>query len=102
MLCFGLQEDQAVMVTIEKDTSSNRAGFGMMRTDEVDAHALTDDIGSESESARQIREAKAVKADDAEVPVHLWNSRIIVPGLAELDSVGLASHFSTIRERFLL
>jgi hypothetical protein len=46
----------------------------------------------ESELARRAREAKAVKADDAEVTVHLWNARIWMPGFK----------LSVIRELFLL
>ena len=42
---------------------------------------------AQRESLRLVEEAKAfskaVKADDAEVPMHLWNDRVSMPGLPE-------------------
>jgi hypothetical protein len=39
------------------------------------------------ESLQRIKEAKefakAVKADDAEIPVHLWNDRVKAPGTSK-------------------
>ena len=51
---------------------------------------------------RRIREekkyAKAVKADDAEVTVHLWNERVTIPGFSRqrkdefLDTLRICAH----------
>jgi hypothetical protein len=39
------------------------------------------------ESLRRIKDAKdfakAVKADDAKIPVHLWNDRVKAPGISK-------------------
>jgi hypothetical protein len=103
MQCFGLQgHDASLTITFDKDESQVRMGFGMVEMGDADKDMAPLPEGLESESARQRREAKAVKADDAAVPVHLWDSRLKLPGLSHLDPTLLASNLAIIREKFLL
>jgi hypothetical protein len=98
MLCFGLQDKALMKITFAEDTKTMRAGFGMVQMNADKGEAKIQ--GFESELARRAREAKAVKADDAKVPVHLWNARIRMPGFTNSEYLG--TQLSIVRERFLL
>jgi hypothetical protein len=78
ILCFGLRDEASVKITFAEDTKTKRAGCGMVQMSADEGEAKIQ--GFESELAQRAREAKAVKADDAKVPVHLWNARIRTPG----------------------
>jgi hypothetical protein len=99
MQCFRLQEEKEwvnVGYGSLDITSSVRVGFGMVDNN-PDAKETAKDRGAESDLARRNREAKAVKADDAEVPVHLWNARIRTPGFTDSDPNVLINHLSAVR-----
>jgi hypothetical protein len=46
--------------------------------------------------------AKAVKADDAEVPLHLWNERIRSPGITREKQDAALTAFWKLRHRWFL
>jgi hypothetical protein len=58
--------------------------------------------GSETAAERRLREAKAVKEDDAAVPVHLWNERVLQDWNARSDQDETSRKLDTIRSKFLL
>ena len=101
MECFGLQATGMQDVVNEEEASMGRRGFGLLMD------SLIQEEGQESyedktSAERRLRDAKAMKADDAEVLTQLWNERVwkdweIIP-----DWIKLSRSFDSIRELFLL
>lgn len=100
MLCFGLQMEEGHS-TLEEDDSVGLRGFGFM-VDKVLKSDVTKATDSETGVENCLWETKATKTDDAEVPVHMWNSRVS-RRLTSLDEDrDLDRCCGVIREKLLL
>jgi hypothetical protein len=75
MKCFGLELEPDDTSDLGSKLHMKYRGFGVFVDDALkqEGAALA---GLETDAERHLREAKAVKVDDAAVPVHLWNSRV--------------------------
>jgi len=63
-------------------------------------------LDSQLHSLRRIKEekkyAKAVKADDAAIPVHLWNDRVTIPGFSRQKRDKVLGHLRVLAHRHFL
>jgi len=77
--CFALDQDDP-FVEIHQTIIASRSRGG-----KIGSYGILGD--AQLESLQRIKEdkdyAKAVKADDADIPVHLWNDRFKAPGISK-------------------
>ena len=57
-------------------------------------------VQDESGVERQLRETKAIKSDDADIPVHLWNERVKEHVNATIDRRVITACLDVIRNLF--
>ena len=106
MTMFGLQvndyeERQAEFGQDELLVDEARRGFGFY-VDELSKVQDASKQGSETAAERKLREAKAAKEDDAAVPVHLWNSRVLRDWDSRTDQEEAGQRLDTLRSKLLL
>jgi hypothetical protein len=109
MLLFGLSSDILENYGIREgrdstpgtESNSDSQGFGM-HLDMMAVDRKVSKTGSESKESKEAREAKATKEDDAEVPIHLWNERVLQDWSERNDQVDTGQKLETIRAKLLL
>jgi hypothetical protein len=87
-----------------KSTRSNNIefqGFGM-RLDMSAGERRAGITELESREGKEVRETKATKEDDAEVPIHLWNERVLPDWVERNDQEEVGRKLETIRAKLLL
>jgi hypothetical protein len=102
MLCFGLLSGPSWNVQAKGQERTGRLGFGML-LDKEGQRAAGEAAEQEDERLRRgLREIKAAKADDAEVPVYLWNERVLRNTQPNRCSQEVARGLDFIRSHLLL
>ena len=101
MKCFGLRS-MAIenLFETEEGTMGNR-GFGTMVDECIIDEKISASGITETATERRLREAKASKADDADVPIHLWNERVWRNWENKSECPGWTKSLDVIRECLL-
>jgi hypothetical protein len=109
MLLFGLCLDVGKDVDTREgqgctpgtDCNIDSQGFGMC-LDTLVGDLKVSRTGSESKESKEEQEAKATKEDNAEVPIHLWNERVLQDWSKRNNQEDAGWKLETIRDKFLL
>jgi hypothetical protein len=84
-----------------KVVGSEVLGFGI-NSSSSEKEPILKPIGTESSEDLRAREAKATKEDDAAVPIHLWNERVISDWNTRPDQHEASVKLDVIRTGLLL